>query len=304
MDALQVTPRAARFRLDPKMALSFFAIYVIWGSTYLAIRFAVADVPPVFAAGVRFVIAGTALYFWIKRKGVESPSRVQWRNLALLGGLMFLIAYSCVFWAETRIPSGIAAVLVATTPMWTTLLEVFALKQIAWRWSLLAAILLGLGGVGVLAWTSGGGEFNVLPCFAVLLSSMSWSAGSVLSKRLELPSSMALLAACEMMLGGSMLLVLSLAIREVPPAPHLTPASLLALGYLIVAGSLLAFTAYVWLLAHLPATKVASYAYVNPLVALVLGHLFGKEAFGVPALGAAALILCSVILILRTKKNA
>jgi drug/metabolite transporter (DMT)-like permease len=216
--------------------------------------------------------------------------------------MLFLVAYSCVFWAETRIPSGIAAVLVATAPMWTSLLEVFVFKQMAWRWSLLAAILLGLGGVSVLAWTSGGGDLNIVPCLAVLLSSVSWAAGSVLSKRLDLPSSMTLLAACEMMLGGGMLLILSLVIREVPPLPHFTVASSLALVYLIVAGSLLAFTAYVWLLSRLPATKVASYAYVNPVVALALGHLLGKEAFGLPALLGAALILCSVLLILRTKK--
>jgi drug/metabolite transporter (DMT)-like permease len=231
------------------------------------------------------------------------PTSVQWRNIGLLGGLMFLVAYSCVFWAETRIPSGITAVLVATAPIWTTLLEVFAFKEMAWRWSLLGAILLGLGGVCALAWTSRGGELNVLPCLAVLLSSMSWSLGSVLSKRLDLPSSKALLAACEMMLGGGMLLLLSLAIREAPPMPHFTLTSSLALIYLIVAGSLLAFTAYVWLLSRLPATKVASYAYVNPLVALALGHLLGKEALGAPALLGAALILCSVLLILRAKKK-
>lgn len=303
MEVLQVKS-AAKTRIDPLTALCFFAIYVIWGSTYLAIRFTVADLPPVFAAGVRFVVAGVILYLWAKRGGVAPVTRTQWRNVAVLSGLMFLIAYSGVFWAETRISSGITAVLVATTPIWISLLEVFGFKEMPWRWSLLIAILLGLGGVLCLTWTSGDRHFDVLPCAAVLLSNMSWSLGSVLSKRLDLPSSKQLLAGSEMMLGGLMLLALSVALREVPPTPHFTITNSLALLYLIVAGSLLAYTAYVWLLSHMPATKVASYAYVNPLVALVLGHLIGKEAFGTPALFGSALILCSVFLILRSKKAA
>ncbi|MCU1293193.1 MAG: Permease of the drug/metabolite transporter superfamily, partial [Bryobacterales bacterium] len=165
MEALQVTAPSARLRIDPMMALCFFAVYVIWGSTYLAIRLAVADVPPVFAAGVRFVIAGVILFLWSKRSGTLLPTSVQWRNIGLLGGLMFLVAYSCVFWAETRIPSGITAVLVATAPIWTTLLEVFAFKEMAWRVRTRLDIARG--------------ELNVLPCLAVLLGSMSWSLGSV-----------------------------------------------------------------------------------------------------------------------------
>ncbi len=286
------------------MALCFFAIYVLWGSTYLAIRFTVAELPPFLAAGIRFAVAGTALYLWSKAQGTPSPTRIQWRNLALLGALMFLITYSGVFWAETRIASGIAAVLVATSPIWTSLLEIFVFRELAWRWSLLAAILLGLSGVALLTWTSGGGKLELLPCLAVLLSNMSWSAGSVISRRLDLPTSKLLLAGAEMMLGGGMLLLLSLAAGEVPPAPHAGLKSLLALLYLIIFGSLLAFTAYVWLLSRLSATKVASYAYVNPLVAIVLGHFLGKEAFGPAALFGAGLILGSVLLILRTKKSA
>lgn len=289
--------------MDPVMTLCFFAIYVIWGSTYLAIRFTVADLPPFFAAGVRFAVAGTALYVWAKAKGSRPPSRVQWRNMAVLAVLIFLITYSGVFWAETRMASGSAAVLVATSPIWTSLLEVFAFREMAWRWSLMAAIILGIGGVVLLAWGSGGGKFDLLPCAAVLLSNMSWSAGSVISRRMDLPHSKLLLSGSEMMLGGGMLLLLSLAAGETP-LPHFTLKSSLALLYLIVAGSLLAFTAYVWLLSRLSATKVASYAYVNPLVALILGHFLGNEAFGASALFGAGLILCSVLLILRTKKSA
>ncbi len=280
--------------------LCFFAVYVIWGSTYLGIRFAVADLPPVFAAGVRFSIAGTALYLWSRLRGDAAPTRFQWRNLAIQGAVMFLLTYAGVFWAETRIPSGIAAVLVATSPIWTSLLEVFVFREMGWRWSLLAAILLGLAGVLLLAWTSSGGKLDLLPCAVVLLSNMSWSFGSVLSKRMDLPHSKTILAGSEMALGGGMLLLLSAAVREFPPLPHFTLRSSLALLYLIIAGSLLAYTAYVWLLSHLPATKVASYAYVNPLVALVLGSMLGNEAFSSRALVGASLIIGSVFLILRT----
>lgn len=295
----------ASFRIEPLMALCFFAVYVIWGSTYLAIRFTVADLPPVFAAGIRFVIAGTALFVWSRLNGTPAPSSRQWRNLAVLGGMMFLITYSGVFWAETRLPSGTTAVLVATSPIWTSLLEVFVFHELAWRWSLLTAIILGLGGVALLTWTSGGnGGIAFLPCAAVLLSNMSWAAGSVISKRMDLPHSKLLLSGAEMMLGGCMLLLLSLTVGEMASPPHFTVRSTLALLYLIGFGSLLAFTAYVWLLSRLSATAVASYAYVNPLVALLLGHFLGHETLGGSALFGAALILFSVLLILRSKRTA
>jgi drug/metabolite transporter (DMT)-like permease len=304
MPVLQVEQDRARFRIEPMMALCFFAVYVIWGSTYLAIRFTVADLPPVFAAGIRFVVAGAALFGWSRVKGTAAPSRAQWRSMALLACMMFLITYSGVFWAETRIPSGIAAVLVATSPIWTSLLEVFVFRELAWRWSLLGAIVLGLIGVALLSWTSGSGRLELLPCAAVLLSNMSWSAGSVISKRLDLPASKVLLAGGEMLLGGGMLLLFSLVLGEMSAPLHVTFRSLLALLYLIVAGSLLAYTAYVWLLSRLSATAVASYAYVNPLVALALGHFLGGEAFGASALTGAGFILCSVLLILRSKRVA
>lgn len=294
-------PRAAA---DFRIVLCFFAVYVIWGSTYLAIRFTVADLPPVLAAGIRFAVAGTALFLWSRANGEPMPDKAQWRNVALISAMMFLIAYSGVFWAETRIPSGIAAVLVATVPIWTCLLEVFVLRESGWKWSMAGSILLGFGGVVLLTLNSGGGKLDLLACGAVLLSNMSWAAGSVISKRLNLPSSKLLLAGCEMMIGGLMLLLFSLPLGEMAVPPHFTLKSALALLYLIVFGSLLAFTAFVWLLGRLSATSVASYAYVNPVVALLLGHFLGGEAFGSTALAGAAFILCSVVLILRTKRDA
>ena len=284
------------------MLFCFFAIYVIWGSTYFAIRVAVTDIPPVFAASLRFLTAGLALYFWSRLRGAKAPSRLEWRSLLILSVLMFLIAYATVFWAETRIPSGIASVLVATTPVWASLFELTVLKRGRWRLALPVAFVMGLAGVVLLA-AGSGGRANWLPCLAVLGSSLSWSVGTVWSKELPLPDSKAIAAGAEMALGGAMLLVLSLAIREAPPLPHFTTRGLLALGYLIVAGSIVAFTAYMWLLGHLPATTVASYAYVNPLVALAIGHWLGNEAFGVSALVGSLLIVASVLLILTSSPN-
>jgi drug/metabolite transporter (DMT)-like permease len=278
--------------------LAFFAIYVIWGSTYLAIRVLVATVPPLFSAGLRFAIAGTALYLWARMRGVPAPTRQEWRNLWLLGVLMFLVAYGGLFWAEKRIPSGIASVLVATIPVWTSLFEIVVFKKEKWRISLIVAIGLGLAGVGILASTSGAGKLSMLGCLAILAAEISWSFGTVVSKNVALPESKVMSASGQMMTGGVMLLASSAAARELSPFPHLGLQAGAALGYLIVAGSLLAFTAYVWLLGRMAATKVASYAYVNPVIALAIGYWFGGEPFTARTLFGAILVLTSVVLLL------
>ena len=153
-----------------RLVLAFFAIYVLWGSTYLAIRVAVKTVPPLFAAGLRFVIAGTALYAWARARGAAAPSRDEWRNLGILGALMFLLTYSGLFWAEKSVPSGIASVLVATVPLWTTLIETFVFKRQPPRASTLGAVLLGLVGVATLALDPLGGRVTLLPCLVVIAS--------------------------------------------------------------------------------------------------------------------------------------
>ncbi len=171
-----------------QVLLAFFAIYVIWGSTYLAIRVLVATVPPLFSAGLRFAIAGTALYLWARARGVPAPNRREWRNLWLLGVLMFLIAYGGLFWAEKRMPSGIASVLVATIPVWTSLFEIVVFKKEQWQASLILAICLGFAGVAILASTSGSGKLSMLACLAIFVAEISWSFGTVVSKNMVAPA--------------------------------------------------------------------------------------------------------------------
>jgi drug/metabolite transporter (DMT)-like permease len=297
----QQTPEARR-PLQLQVALAFFAIYFLWGSTYLAIRVAVERVPPLFAAGVRFTIAGVALYAWARARGAQKPSRAEWRNLSILGAFMFLGGYAGLFWAEEKVPSGVASVLVAALPIWTALLEIFGAKTAKLTWRLVAALCLGFSGVAVLAIGSGnGGPVNVLGCLAIVGSSMCWSIGTVWSKHMALPKSKLISAGGQMLTGGGMLLGCSALAGELHPLPHVSLAAAAAIGYLIVAGSLLAFTAFVWLLGRMPATRVASYAYVNPVVALLIGYWLGNEALTVRTLGGAALILVSVLLILKNK---
>jgi drug/metabolite transporter (DMT)-like permease len=283
-----------------QLVAAFFAVYVVWGSTYLAIRVAVSTVPPLFAAGVRFAIAGIVLFGWSQLTGAPAPSRLEWRNLAILGALMFLASYSGLFWAEKTLPSGIASVLVATIPMWTALLEIVVFRRRRLEWTLATAVVLGLGGVVMLAVDpTSVGSVNLLPCLAILASEIAWSLGTIVTTMMKLPQSKATSAGAQMMLGGIMLLGLSAAVREVPPLPHISATAWLAIAYLIVAGSLVAFTAFQWLLTQASTTVVTSYAYVNPVIALMIGHFLGGETISPRAIGGSALVLVSTVALLR-----
>jgi drug/metabolite transporter (DMT)-like permease len=277
------------------------AIYVLWGSTYLAIRVTVETVPPLFAAGVRLAIAGTILYLWALARGAAAPSKGEWRNLSILGALMFLLTYSGLFWAEKTVPSGVAAVLVATVPLWTALLEMFVLKRRPPRAATLGPILLGLAGVAILALDPGGGGINLVACLVVLASEVAWSLGTALTTSMALPRSHLLASGAQMMTGGAMLLACSVLFGEVPPTPRISLAAAGAIAYQIVAGSLIAFTAYEWLLTRVSATKVTSYAYVNPVVALILGHELGGERIGVRTIVGCVLVLASTVALLSAR---
>jgi drug/metabolite transporter (DMT)-like permease len=290
-------PTAANSPLRAGIILAFLAIYVLWGSTFFAIRVAVESVPPFLAAGIRFALAGFVLYGWSRARGVRHPTPLEWRNLAILGVLLFLIPYSGLFWAEKTVPSGIASLLVATIPVSTALLQIFVLRKERFRWSLLVSLCLGFTGVAVLALDSGSGGANLAACLVLLLCSTSWALGTVVAKAAVLPESKVSSAGAQMAVGGTLLLLFSLAAGEWHPAPHISPRAAAAIAWLVVAGSIVAFTAYLWLLARMPATTVTSYAYVNPVVALLLGHFIGNEALAVRTLIGAALVLASVLLI-------
>jgi drug/metabolite transporter (DMT)-like permease len=299
---IEAPPSSAPKALDIRVLLAFFAIYVLWGTTFLAIRIAVQEVPPLFAAGTRFFIAGVLLYGFMRLRGQPAPTKAQWRGLALLGLLMFVAEYGPLFWAEKYVPSGIASVLEATLPLITLVIETLVLRQQRFHWRLLVTTLLGFCGVAVLLLHSGEQRFGVLPCVAILAGATAWALGSVLARSLHLPESRPLTSGAAMMLGGGMLLVLSASFGELHPFPHVSMRAAMALLYLIVCGSLLGFTAFVWLLARMPATRVASHAYVNPVVAVALGYFVAGEVITMRTLIGTGLVLASVVLILRKQK--
>jgi drug/metabolite transporter (DMT)-like permease len=212
---------------------------------------------------------------------------------------MFVIVYGSLFWAQKYVPSGIAAVLEATIPIDTLILEMLILRQQHFRWSVAVSTLLGFVGVGILLLRGNGQTYGLLPCFAILAASLSWSLGAVISRSFDLPKARPLTAGAAMMLGGAALLALSAAFGEMHPFPHITRRGVEAELYLIVFGSLVAFTAFVWLLAHMPATRVSSHAYVNPIVAVALGYFLANEPVTFRTLAGTALVLVSVFLILR-----
>ncbi len=279
---------------------AFAAVYLVWGSTYLAIKVVVASIPPLLAAGVRFAIAGLLLYGWALFRGSATPSRREWRNVIIVSALMFFTCYACLFWAEKTMPSGLASVLVATLPLWTLILEAAVLRTQRLTGLLWLGLVLGFVAVLIISRGTGGTRsVQLWPTVAVIGSEVSWAVGSILSKRLSLPEVQSVSAGAQMLCGGVMLLIASLAFQEWHAVVMPSPAALFGLVYLIVAGSLAAFSAYVWLLKRMGPTRVSSYAYVNPVVALTLGYFFGGERFGASAMAGSALVLGSVFLILR-----
>jgi drug/metabolite transporter (DMT)-like permease len=284
------------------MVLAFAAIYLLWGATFLAIRITVLNVPPFFGGGVRFLIAGGALYLFMRLRGRPSPSHAEWGSIAIIALCMFVATYGALFWAEQYVPSGLASVIEATLPITTITLEVFVFRQQAFHWRMGAAVLIGFAGV---AWLLIRGDQPLLwlPCVVILAAGAVWSLGAVLSRTVPRPQSVALAAGAQMLLGGVVLMMLSLLSGEVAVVPEVSLRAALALLYLIVGGSLLGFTAYVWLLARLPATRVASHAYVNPLVALALGYFAAGEPLTLRTLLASLLVIASVFLILTTPQE-
>jgi drug/metabolite transporter (DMT)-like permease len=301
MAATTVISAKPKKMIDVRVLLAFAAIYVLWGSTYLAIRIAVQEVPPLFAAGVRFLLAGTLLYAVMRFCGRPRPSKKEWGSLLAIGSLMFVVTYGLVFWAEKYVPSGFTSVLEATLPLITIALEVFVFRQQRFRWSLLIPILVGFAGV-LLLLLRNAQHIAILPCVAILVGGTAWSLGAVLTRSLPLPKSKGITAGAEMMLGGAILFILSALIGEMHPFPHLSAKAVAALLYLVVAGSLLGFSAFVWLLGRMSATRVASHAYINPLVAVALGYFFAGEVVTGRMLIGTALIVSSVALILIKDK--
>jgi len=281
---------------------AFAIIYFVWGSTFLAIRVGVREVPPFLFASMRFLLAGMALCGWMIARGEPMPTRREWLSASLLGFVIFVLDYGSLFWAEQRVPSGVAAVMLATIPAFMALSEILFLRTQKLTLRLALGLSVGLAGVAVLVSRSGslGGEpVDRAGAWMLLLASLSWSAGSVLARKLALPAAKVMSSGAQMMAGGVFLLLAAAALGEFHRF-HLTAVSRgawLSLLYLVVAGSIIGFTAYVWLLHHESPTKVGTYAYVNPAVAVLIGYFFAGEALGFRTVCGTVFILVSVIVI-------
>jgi drug/metabolite transporter (DMT)-like permease len=288
-----------------KLALAFVAIYVIWGSTYLAIRYAVETIPPLVAAGIRHSIAGGIMLAWAWARGFR-PTRQQWVAGFALGALFFLIGHGTLHWAEQYVGSGLAALLIATEPMFILVLGWMMGRQ---KISVLSALGLGLGVVGVAMLT--GVELTVKGSslwglLAVLLGSLSWSLGVVVSPRLKLPSDALGRTALPTICGAAMLLIAAGVTGEFHQThwASITMRSVFGLGYLITFGSVVAFTAYTWLLQRVPPALVATHTYANPVVAVILGWFLAHEPLSLRVVLASVAILGAIVLIRRGERGA
>ena len=281
------------------VALALVALYLIWGSTYLAIRFALeGGFPPFLLGGIRFLVAGGVLYGVLRLRGVPAPTRPQWRNAAVMGVLLLLLGNGLVNYGEQTVASGMTAVIVSSSALW---MGVFAALR-GHRPSALEWTGLGIGFVGVL-WLSAGGSLAATPAglAALLVASVAWSFGSIWSKGRDLPTPF-MTAATQMLCGGVAMCVVALVLGERfdgLPTAH----AIGAFWYLVVAGSLAGFSAYIWLLHHVRPALATSYAYVNPAIAVVLGALLAQERFGMRELVAMGVILVGVLAITVAKSG-
>lgn len=326
-----------------KIVLAFAAVYIIWGSTYLAIKVGIETIPPFFMAGVRFLVAGTILYLLIPRLrgGAAPPTRQHWATASAVGALLLLGGNGALVWSEQRVPSGLAALLLATIPIWMVLLDSLTSPVPAWLGALrrrphltgapsggdrfgtfsggqgtrrgehgtkldariLSGLAIGIAGLALLVGPArlwGSARVDLAGAGVLMLGSLSWSVGSLYSRQAKLPPSPFLAAAMEMLAGGALLVVLGLLTGEAGQirGGTISRASVLGLAYLIAFGSLLGFTAYIWLLGVSSTARVSTYAYVNPVVAVFLGWAFGGEALSARILIATLAIVAAVALIL------
>jgi drug/metabolite transporter (DMT)-like permease len=283
-----------------QILIAFAAVYIIWGSTYLAIRFAIETLPPFLMVGSRFFVAGMAMYVWLRARGAEKPKAIHWRSAIILGTLMPVLGTGVVVWAEERVPSGIAALLVAIVPLWMVLLQWWRPGGVRPNVWVIAGVVLGLAGLFLLVNPGGDSqEGNLAVEGLLLLAALSWAVGSLYSRRAPQPEAQFIGTGMEMIAAGVILIAAGLVTGE---ASHLALAatsvkSWLSLLYLITFGSIIAYTAYVWLLSTVSATLVSTYAFVNPVVAVFLGWAFASEPLNARMIVAAAIIVGAVALI-------
>lgn len=289
------------------IAAGLLAVYIFWGGTYLAMKFAIETMPPFMMAGIRFMTAGAIVYAWQVSRGASKPTVTQWKNAAIVGGLLLLGGNGGVVWAEQMVSSGIAAIIVATVPLWMAL--------IAWLWQggsrpngmVMGGLLIGFIGIILLVKSSGsdlsGTTTPWIGYASLVAASLSWAVGSIYSRIAKLPEAPLLAIAMQMLTGGFFCLVFGIITGESGrfDVMAISMQSALALGYLIIFGSIVGFSAFIWLLKAADPTIVSTYAYVNPIVAVILGWALAGEQMTLQAALAAVIIVISVVMI--TKGN-
>jgi len=274
-------------------------IYLVWGSTYLAIRVTDRTMPPLLMSSVRFLIAGTALYAFASR-GRARPTLREWRAAAIVGAALLTIGNGGVAWVETRLESGLAALIVAVIPLWFAIMDrAFFGRRLSTP--AIAGLVVGFGGVALLVHPGGGA--HVLPMLALLVTTAAWAGGSLYARGAALPESPLLSASMQMLAASAFLAVAGVAKGETRAihADTFSTKPVIAFVYLVLVGSLLAFSAYAWLLKNVRVSVVSTYAFVNPVIAVALGTVFLNETIGWSTIGAGAAIVVAVVLIVTAR---
>jgi drug/metabolite transporter (DMT)-like permease len=287
---------------------AFASIYLIWGSTYLAIRYAVETIPPFVMGGLRFVVSGALLYAWARYRGAPSPTKRNWRNAIIAGGLLLLGGNGAVVWAEQFVSSGLTALLVSILPFWLVIIEWVRPPRRRPHAAVIIGLIVGFAGIVVLVGPGnigGHGDVRPIGALVLILGSLSWAIGSFFSRDADLPESGLLTTGMEMLGGGTLMLIVGALSGELShfDVHHVSRASAMGLLYLITFGSLLGFTSYIWLLDKVSPARLGTYAYINPVVAVVLGWAIASERLSVRTVFAAAIVICAVALITTARSS-
>jgi len=289
--------------MKTKIWIALVALYIVWGSTYLGIRFAVETIPPFLHASLRFLISGAILYIWRRAAGDPAPTLSNWKSTAIVGTALLLGGNGLVAWAEQTVPSGIAALMITTSPFWLVLFEALRAGGAKPTWQAILGLVVGFVGVFILVGPSSitgiEGGFNTFGIILLLLAPLFWSMGSIYAKGADMPKSTLLSTGMQMLTGALALFLVSLVRGELNEFSLglVSMRSWLALAYLITFGSLIGFVSYGWLLHNAPVSLMSTYAYVNPVVAVLLGSLLADEPLNGRILIAAAIIIGAVVLI-------
>ena len=287
---------------------AFASIYLVWGSTYLAIRYAVETIPPFIMGGARFLVSGAMLYVWARYRGAPKPTTLHWRNAVIAGAFLLLGGNGAVVWAEQFVPSGLTALLVSILPFWLVIIEWIRPPRRRPSSLVLAGLVLGFIGVIVLIGPGnigGHGDIRPIGALVLILGSLSWAIGSFWSRDAALPESGLLTTGMEMLGGGALLLMVGALSGEFSDLDigHVSKASAIGLIYLITFGSLIGFTSYIWLLDKVSPARLGTYAYVNPIVAVLLGWAIAGESLTIRTGIAAAIVICAVALITSARSS-